>query len=60
MKESSEGKEYLALGSTDAERRAAYLDLFASHLDQATLKQIRACLRTGTPVCNDRFSEQTE
>ncbi len=52
--------EYLALGSRDTDRWAAYRELFAAHLDQAKLTELRGCLQTGTPVCNDRFREQIE
>ncbi|MBP9805908.1 MAG: hypothetical protein KBE22_13535, partial [Candidatus Accumulibacter sp.] len=52
--------EYLALGSTGADRWKAYRDLFAGHLDQTKLMELRACLQTRTPVCNDRFREQIE
>jgi putative transposase len=51
---------YLALGATDAARQAAYRELFETGMEPATLKEIRACLQTGTPLGNDRFREQIE
>ena len=52
--------EYLSLGGSEESRRAAYRGLFASQIGEASLKQLRACLQTGTPLGNDRFREQIE
>jgi putative transposase len=52
--------DYLALGRSDSERRRAYRALFATHLDQDTITQVRECLQTGTPLGNDRFRVQIE
>ena len=34
--------------------------MYASRIDEASLKQLRECLQTGTPFGNDRFREQIE
>ncbi|MBK1700410.1 transposase [Thiococcus pfennigii] len=49
--------EYLALGRTDDERRAAYRGLFGGADDgEGDLNgQLRACLRSGTPLGEDDF-----
>jgi putative transposase len=52
--------DYLALGRSDRERQNAYQTLFATHLDQNTIKQMRECLQTGTPLGNARFRAQIE
>ena len=51
---------YLALGPCEAERQAAYRDLFATEIDPASLNAVRTCLKTGTPLGNDRFRAQIE
>jgi putative transposase len=51
---------YLALGADDSARRDSYRQLFAADIDARKLKQLRACLQTGTPLGNDRFREQIE
>jgi putative transposase len=50
----------LALGRTDSERRSTYLELYASHHDQNTIKEMREYLQTGTPLGNDPFRAQIE
>jgi len=52
--------EYRSLGGSEERRHAAYRDLFASRIDEANLEQLRACLQTGTPFGNGRFTEQIE
>jgi putative transposase len=52
--------EYLSLARLDSERRNAYRALFATHLDQNSIKRMRECLQTGTPLGNDRFHVQIE
>jgi putative transposase len=47
--------DYLALGRSNSERRGAYRALFATHLDQNTITQMRKCMQTGIPLGNDRF-----
>lgn len=56
----TEHAEYLQLGSTAQARQHAYQALFASEPPAATLKSIRECLQTGTPLGNDRFRETIE
>ncbi len=47
--------------SPDApERQAAYRSLFETHLDSDLVRNLRACLQTGTPFGNDRFRAQIE
>jgi putative transposase len=52
--------DYLAVGRSDRERQSAYQALFATHLDQNIITQLRECLQTGTPLGNDRFRAQIE
>ncbi len=51
---------YLALGRSGIERQTSYQMLFSTHLDEHLIKQMRACLQTGTPLGNDRFRDQIE
>ncbi len=51
---------YLALGVDGQERQAAYRELFTAHIDPTMLRNVRACLQTGTPLGNDRFRLQIE
>lgn len=51
---------YLALGATPEARREAYRAIFATHLDPDLVRDLRACLQTGTPLGNDRFRAQIE
>jgi len=37
-----------------------YRDLIEQALDPATVREIRACLQTGTPLGNDRFRDEIE
>jgi putative transposase len=48
---------YLGLGASAKDRQATYRDLFASQLDSQTLRDVRSCVQTGTPLGNDRFME---
>jgi putative transposase len=56
----SSHRVYRALGSTAEERRTSYQALFAAHRDQDLIRDLRACLQTGTPLGNDRFRAQIE
>lgn len=51
---------YLALSVRAPERQAAYRMLFEAHLDADLLRNLRACLQTGTPLGDDRFRAQIE
>lgn len=51
---------YCALGANDPARQAAYRALFAAALSADELKDLRACLQTGTPLGNDRFRTEIE
>jgi putative transposase len=51
---------YLACGTDAPGRQAAYRQLFATHLAPNLLRNLRACLQTGTPLGNDRFRAQIE
>ncbi|MBS1199070.1 MAG: hypothetical protein H6R18_2855 [Proteobacteria bacterium] len=48
---------YLGLGKTAEARCAAYRDLFRPQLDAAAAEDIRAALRLGMPLGNERFAE---
>ena len=50
--------EYLALGSSEEKRRAAYLDLFATELDQQLLREIRVSAHGGYAIGSSRFREE--
>ncbi len=56
----SEHVEYRRLGASDAERQEAYRALLAFMQPPETLKEIRDCLQTGTPLGNDRFRTSIE
>lgn len=51
---------YLALGANPVQRQAAYRDIVATQFDPDTLRAVRSCLQTGTPLGNDRFRAQIE
>ena len=51
---------YLALGATDAARRAAYRALFRHQLDAAAIDDIRLALNQGQPLGNARFLARIE
>jgi putative transposase len=51
---------YVALGAKAPERRDAYRNLFATHLDPGMLRKLRSCVQTGTPLGDDRFRTQIE
>ena len=51
---------YLAYGTDAPERQVAYRKLFQSHLDPDVVRNLRACLQTGTPLGNDRFRARIE
>lgn len=48
--------EYLALGTTEQARQAAYRSLFRPQLDDEALPDIHLALSQGQPLGNDRFS----
>jgi putative transposase len=52
--------DYLALGRSDGERRAAYRGLFPAQVAPDVIKQVRECLQTGTPLGNHRFRTEIE
>jgi putative transposase len=49
---------YLALGTDDEARRAAYRDLFRIALDDAPLSDLRMALNQGQPIGSDRFCQE--
>lgn len=51
---------YFALGGSAEERQTAYRSLFGAPLGQDLVRDLRACLRTGTPLGHDRFRAQVE
>lgn len=51
---------YFRLETTTASRLDAYKTLFRVHIDDDTLKDIRAACQTGTPLGNDYFKEKVE
>jgi putative transposase len=51
---------YLASGIDACARQAAYRSLFQTYLDPDFMRNVRACLQTGTPLGTDRFRAQIE
>jgi putative transposase len=51
---------YLALGSEDRARQAAYRALFRPHLDRAAIDDIRLALNQNQPLGNSRFYARIE
>ena len=51
---------FLALGSTDRSRQAAYRALFRAHLDKAAIDDIRLALNQNQPLGNARFYAKIE
>ena len=51
---------YLRLGSTPAERRAAYLSLFAESLEDAVVSRIREAINSDSACGSDAFMEDAE
>jgi putative transposase len=56
----TEHAEFLRLASSDQARREAYRALFTGEPCAQTLKEIRDCMQTGTPLGNERFREHIE
>jgi putative transposase len=52
--------EYLALGSDEEKRQAAYRGLFESELDQQLLREIRVSTHGGYAIGSNRFREEIE
>ena len=52
--------EYLALGSNDETRRAAYRGLFESELDRELLREIRVSTHGGYAIGNDPFRDEIQ
>ena len=52
--------EYLALGSDDEKRQAAYRELFATELDQQLLRPMRVSAHGGYAIGSSRFREEIE
>ena len=52
--------EYLALGSDEAKRQAAYRGLFAREIDTGLLREIRTSTHGGHALGDSRFREQIE
>lgn len=50
--------EYLALGSSEEKRRAAFLNLFATELDLQLLREIRVSAHGGYAIGSSRFREE--
>ena len=53
-------QQYMALGNTAIERRAAYQALFRSSLDDLDLDRIRRAANKGWPLGDDRFTNEIE
>jgi putative transposase len=45
---------------SEAERHARYRDLFSTEINPETLRAVRSCVQTGTPLGNTRFRAQIE
>lgn len=56
----SDHAQYLALGRTDAERHAAYRDLFRAHLDNAMISTIRSTTNQCLVLGSERFKDEIE
>jgi putative transposase len=56
----TEHPEYRRLGSTDAERRAAFQFLFASTLDDRSLDQIRTAINSDSALGSEGFLDAAE
>jgi putative transposase len=52
--------EYLALGSDEEKRQAAYRGLFATELDQQLLREIRVSTHGGYAIGSSRFRGEIE
>lgn len=53
-------ESYLGLARSRKKQQETYRDLFLEHLDEQTLKDIRNCAQTGTPLGNNKFRSQIE
>ncbi len=51
---------YLDLGGSDAEREAAWRELFSDGLAPDVVSEVRAFLQTGTPLGAERFRDEVE
>ncbi len=51
---------YLSLAITKKKRQHVYSSLFTEHLDEKTVRDIRNCAQTGTPLGSSQFIEQIE
>jgi putative transposase len=49
---------FLALGATEAERRAAYAEMFRSELEARELEEIRVSTNAGYALGNERFRKE--
>jgi len=52
--------EYLALGSDESKRLAAYRGLFATDLDTELMREIRTSTHGGYAIGGSRFREEIE
>ena len=52
--------QYLALGRTASQRKAAYREIFKAHVEEAEVNRISAAWQTGTPLGNPYFKEKVE
>jgi putative transposase len=52
--------EYLALGRKEADRQAAYRQLFRAAISGQELKDIRECTHTGWALGSERFKQEIE
>jgi len=51
---------YKGLGTDEQQRKSSYKALFKAHIEQSSLKKIRAAWQTGTPLGNDNFRGKIE
>jgi putative transposase len=51
---------FLALGTREGSRRAAYLELFRSEVEPSELEEIRASANAGYALGNERFRKEIE
>lgn len=52
--------DYSALGHDTTERTRAYRELFRHAMESEQVHDIRATVKTGTPLGNDRFRDEVE
>ncbi len=60
IKMSTPHEEYLRLGTADSTRQSVYRSLFAAHVDEVLLNDIRQAVNKGLTLGNDKFKDEIE